>query len=154
MGLSCSLMDALFVYSGAGFAWGAACILWADTVTCQRKQSWFGVAVRTVLRRCFPKIKLDPFCLVSVTHNLTHNRKRAGGGNGAESTVSSDFSEQKGPKSVRRRCFEGRQSVGKDGETGPCRNNTVKNGEESSAKPGFFLQISTFPAVFNLAFLA
>ena len=114
MGLSCSLMDALFVYSGAGFAWGAACILWADTVTCQRKQSWFGVAVRTVLRRCFPKIKLDPFCLVSVTHNLTHNRKRAGGGNGAESTVSSDFSEQKGPKSVRRRCFEGRQSVGKD----------------------------------------
>ena len=45
-------------------------------------------------------------------------------------------------------------AVGKDGETGPCRNNTVKNGEESSAKPGFFLQISTFPAVFNLAFLA
>ena len=29
-----------------------------------------------------------------------------------------------------------------------------KTGEESSAKPGFFLQISTFPAVFNLAFLA
>ena len=45
-------------------------------------------------------------------------------------------------------------AVGKDGETCPCRNNTVKNGEESSAKPGFFLQISTFPAVFNLAFLA
>lgn len=44
--------------------------------------------------------------------------------------------------------------IGKDGETCPCRNNTVKNGEESSAKPGFFLQISTFPAVFNLAFLA
>ena len=151
MGLSCSLMDALFVYSGAGFAWGAACILWADTVTCQRKQSWFGVAVRTVLRRCFPKIKLDPFCLVSVTHNLTHNRKRAGGGNGAESTVSSDFSEQKGPKSVRRRCFEGRQSVGKDRETCPCRNNTIINGADSSANTREISNIQHFYCVFQFA---
>lgn len=89
-----------------------------------------------------------------MTHNLTHNRKRAGGGNGTESTIASAFLEQKRPQSAEWRRSEGGVSVGKDGETGPCRNNTVKNGEESSAKPGFFLQISTFPAVFNLAFLA
>ena len=52
------------------------------------------------------------FCVL--THNLTHNRKRAGGGNGAESTIASDFPEQKRPQSTIWRRFEGGQSVGKD----------------------------------------
>ena len=90
----------------------------------------------------------------AMTHNLTHTAKGAGGDSGADRTESITFPEQKGPKTAERQRFLGFQSVGKDGETCPCRNNTVKNGEESSAKPGFFLQISTFPAVFNLAFLA
>ena len=49
-----------------------------------------------------------------LTHKLTHNRKRAGGGNGAESTVASDFPEQKGPQSTGKRRSEGLESVGKD----------------------------------------
>ncbi len=49
-----------------------------------------------------------------MTHNLTHNRKRAGGGNGAESTIASDFPEQKRPQSAIWRRFEGWKSVGKD----------------------------------------
>ena len=36
------------------------------------------------------------FCVL--THNLTHNRKRAGGGNGVESTIASDFLEQNAPR--------------------------------------------------------
>ena len=35
---------------------------------------------------CFPDY-------ADVTHNLTHNRKRAGGGNGAESIIATDFLE-------------------------------------------------------------
>jgi hypothetical protein len=81
-------------------------------------------------------------------------RKKAGGVNGQESAKDHGVPQQKCPESAKQRYSRGFQSFGKDGETGPCRNNTVKNGEESSAKPGFFLQISTFPAVFNLAFLA
>ena len=49
-----------------------------------------------------------------MTHNLTHNRKRAGGGNGAESTIASAFSEQKCPQNAEWRRFEGGVSVGKD----------------------------------------
>ena len=49
-----------------------------------------------------------------MTHNLTHNRKRAGGGNGAESMVEPIFSEQKCPESAEWRRFEGGESVGKD----------------------------------------
>ena len=49
-----------------------------------------------------------------MTHNLTHNRKRAGGDNGAESTIVSVFLEQKCPQSAGWRRFEGGQSVGKD----------------------------------------
>ena len=49
-----------------------------------------------------------------LTHNLTHNRKRAGGGSGAESTIVSAFLEQKCPQSAEWRRFEGGQSVGKD----------------------------------------
>ena len=49
-----------------------------------------------------------------MTHNLTHNRKRAGGGNGAESTIASAFLEQKCPQSAIWRRFEGGVSVGKD----------------------------------------
>ena len=49
-----------------------------------------------------------------MTHNLTHNRKRAGGGNGAESTIVSDFPEQKCPQSTGKQYSEGWQSVGKD----------------------------------------
>ena len=49
-----------------------------------------------------------------LTHNLTHNRKRAGGGNGAESTIVAAFLEQKCPQSAGWRRFEGGQSVGKD----------------------------------------
>ncbi len=49
-----------------------------------------------------------------MTHNLTHNRKRAGGGNGTESTIAPDFLEQKRPQSAKWRRFEGGVSVGKD----------------------------------------
>ena len=49
-----------------------------------------------------------------MTHNLTHNRKRAGGGNGAESTIASAFLEQKRPQSAEWRRSEGGVSVGKD----------------------------------------
>ncbi len=49
-----------------------------------------------------------------MTHNLTHNRKRAGGGNGTESTIAPDFLEQKCPQSAGWRRFEGGVSVGKD----------------------------------------
>ena len=49
-----------------------------------------------------------------MTHNLTHNRKRAGGGNGAESTIASSFLEQKRPQSAEWRRSEGGVSVGKD----------------------------------------
>jgi hypothetical protein len=89
-----------------------------------------------------------------LTHNLTHTGKEADRISGVDRTESIIFPEQKSPETAGYQRFPSLQSVGKDGETGPCRNNTVKNGEESSAKPGFFLQISTFPAVFNLAFLA
>ena len=50
----------------------------------------------------------------ALTHNLTHNRKQAGGGNGVESTIASVFSEQKCPQSAEWRRFEGEASVGKD----------------------------------------
>ena len=53
-------------------------------------------------------------CFRALTHNLTHNTKRAGGGNGAESTIVSDFLEQKCPQSAEWRCFESGVSVGKD----------------------------------------
>ena len=53
----------------------------------------------------------DGSCL---THKSTHNRKRAGGGNGAESAIASDFPEQKGPQSTGKWYSEGGQSVGKD----------------------------------------
>lgn len=53
-----------------------------------------------------------------MTHNLTHNRKRAGGGNGVESTIASAFLEQKCPQSAMWRRFEGGVSVGKDEITG------------------------------------
>ena len=89
-----------------------------------------------------------------LTHNLTHTAKKADGDSGADRTKNFIFPEQTGPETAAYQPFPCLQSIGKDRETGPCRNNTVKNGEESSAKPGFFLQISTFPAVFNLAFLA
>ena len=49
-----------------------------------------------------------------LTHNLTHNRKCAGGDNGADSTVASIFPEQKGPESAEKRHSEGWESVGKD----------------------------------------
>ena len=49
-----------------------------------------------------------------MTHNLTHNRKRAGEGNGAESTIASAFLEQKRPQSAEWRRSEGGVSVGKD----------------------------------------
>ncbi len=49
-----------------------------------------------------------------MTHNLTHNRKRAGGGNGAESTITFAFPEQKCPQSAEWRRSEGWKSVGKD----------------------------------------
>ena len=49
------------------------------------------------------------------THmRLTHNRKRAGGDNGAESPIASDFPKQKGPQSTEKWYSEGWKSVGKD----------------------------------------
>ena len=50
----------------------------------------------------------------ALTHNLTHIRKQAGGGNGTESTIAPDFLEQKRPQSAKWRRFEGGVSVGKD----------------------------------------
>ena len=51
---------------------------------------------------------------IILTHNLTHNRKRASGDNGADSTVAAIFPEQKGPESAKKRHSKGWQSVGKD----------------------------------------
>ena len=45
---------------------------------------------------------------------MTHNRKRAGGGDGAESTIAPVFMEQKRPQSAEWRRSEGGVSVGKD----------------------------------------
>lgn len=91
---------------------------------------------------------------MGLTHTVTHTPKKADGVSGREMAQEHASPKQKCPESAKQWHSQSFQSLGKDGETGPCRNNTVKNGEESSAKPGFFLQISTFPAVFNLAFLA
>ena len=66
-----------------------------------------------------------------LTHNLTHNRKRAGGGNGAESTIASAFLEQKRPQSAEWRRFEGGVSVGKDEVSS-------SNLDSSSTKPAVF----------------
>lgn len=86
-----------------------------------------------------------------MTHNLTHNRKRAGGGNGVESTIASAFLEQKCPQSAMWRRFEGGVSVGKDGETCPCRNNTIINGADSSANTREISNIQHFYCVFQFA---
>ena len=51
---------------------------------------------------------------IILTHNLTHNRKRAGGDNGANSTIISIFPEQKCPESAKKRHSEDWESVGKD----------------------------------------
>ena len=55
---------------------------------------------------------------------MTHNRKRAGGGNGAESTIASDFPGQKGPQSTGKRYSEGWRSVGKNGASGSYSDNS------------------------------
>ena len=82
-----------------------------------------------------------------MTHNLTHNRKRAGGGNGAKSTIASAFLEQKCPQSAEWRRFEGWKSVGKDRETGPCRNSTVINRSDSSSNTREISNIQHFYCV-------
>ena len=73
-----------------------------------------------------------------MTHNLTHNRKRAGGGNGAESTIASAFLEQKCPPSAIWRRFEGGVSVGKD-EVPSSNLGSSSNQTRCPARDGGFL---------------
>ena len=68
----------------------------------------------TILYSVWQRVSFTANRLMRLTHKLTHNRKRAGGGNGAESTIASGFPEQKGPQSTGNRYSEGWQSVGKD----------------------------------------
>lgn len=65
---------------------------------------------------------------------MTHTQKNADGDNGRERVKDHASPQQKCPESAKQQHFQSFQSLGKDRETGPCRNNTVKNGEKSSAK--------------------
>ena len=96
----------------------AACIMWPTMVNYLYRLFWSDLAgVRFCTprdgERILPPAGADR-CIQQTTHKLTHNRKRAGGGNGAESTIVSDFTEPKGPQSAGKRHSEGWQSVGKD----------------------------------------
>ena len=68
-----------------------------------------------------------------MTHTVTHTRKKAGGDNGRESAKDHAPPQQKCPESAEQRHSRGWQSVGKDRETGPCRNSTVINRSDSSS---------------------
>ena len=78
----------------------------------------------------------------NLTHNLTHNRKRAGGGNGAESTIVSDFLEQKCPQSAEWRRFEDGQSVGKDEVSSSNLDSRSTKSLEPQRFEGFLLFVS------------
>lgn len=68
-----------------------------------------------------------------------------------ESTIASCFPGQKCPQSAGKRRSEGLESVGKDGETCPCRNNTIINGADSSANTREISNIQHFYCVFQFA---
>ena len=82
---------------------------------------------------------------------LTHTRKKAGGGNGQESAKDHVPLQQKGPESAEQRHSRGFQSLGKDRETGPCRNSTVINRSDSSANTREISNIQHFYCVFQFA---
>ena len=79
--------------------------------------------------RCVPPLLHD----LGLTHTVTHTRKKAGGGNGRKSAKDHIPLQQKGPESAEQRHSRGFQSLGKDRETGPCRNSTVINRSDSSS---------------------
>ena len=86
-----------------------------------------------------------------MTHTVTHTRKKAGGVNGQESAKDHVPPQQKCPESTGKRYSRGWQSVGKDGETCPCRNNTIINGADSSANTREISNIQHFYCVFQFA---
>ena len=88
---------------------------------------------------------------IGLTHNLTHTGKETDGGSGVDRTESIIFSEQKGPETAEHQQFSGFLSLGKDGETCPCRNNTIINGADSSANTREISNIQHFYCVFQFA---
>ena len=59
------------------------------------------------------------------------------------------FLQQKCPESAEQQHSRGFQSLGKDGETCPCRNNTIINGPDSSANARNTYNIQQFYCVFH-----
>ena len=86
-----------------------------------------------------------------LTHNLTHTGKEADGDSGADRTESIIFPEQKGPETAGYQRFLVFQSVGKDRETCPCRNNTVNNEPDSFVNAWNISDIQHFYYVFQFA---
>jgi len=68
-----------------------------------------------------------------LTHTVTHTRKKADGSSGQESAKDHVPPQQKCPESAEQYHSRGFQSLGKDRETGPCRNSTVINRSDSSS---------------------
>ncbi|WP_295737573.1 hypothetical protein, partial [uncultured Oscillibacter sp.] len=88
---------------------------------------------------------------LGLTHTVTHTRKKADGDNGRESARDYAFLQQKCPESAEQQHSRGFQSLGKDGETCPCRNNTIINGADSSANTREISNIQHFYCVFQFA---
>ncbi len=97
--------------------------------------------------RCAPPLLRD----LGLTHTVTHTRKKADGDNGRESARDYAFLQQKCPESAEQQHSRGFQSLGKDGETCPCRNNTIINGADSSANTREISNIQHFYCVFQFA---
>lgn len=84
-----------------------------------------------------------------MTHTVTHTRKKAGGVNGQESAKDHVPPQQKCPESAKQWHSQSFQSLGKDRETCPCRNNTVNNGPDSSANARNTYNIQHFYCAFH-----
>ena len=97
--------------------------------------------------RCAPPLLRD----LGLTHTVTHTRKKADGDNGRESARDYAFLQQKCPESAEQQHSRGFQSLGKDGETCPCRNNTIINGADSAANTREISNIQHFYCVFQFA---
>ena len=135
---------AVFVYCDANFEWDIG--LYLETV--------YGKLLADKKCELAEKRECDLrlFWSCGVSHNLTHNRKRAGGGNGAESTAVPNFLEQKRPQSAQWRRFEGGISVGKDEVPSSNLGSSSKNPLKSSDFSGFFVYRSTFVSNLFLVF--
>ena len=88
---------------------------------------------------------------LGLTHTVTHTRKKADGDNGRESAKDHAPPQQKCPESAEQRHSRGFQSLGKDRETCPCRNNTVNNGPDSFVNAWNISDIQHFYYMFQFA---